>query len=302
MLALLSRLSPRVVRSSSAASQYARGCSTTPLEYASSCFIPTTWLPLPLLARKSVNHDTSVLEFGLPEGQSLDLPACACILLRAPGRGAGGEDAVRPYTPISDNATTGKFSLLIKRYADGAASQWLQGLDIGETVDFKHIKFNLKAQYPFDGTDTLTFVCAGTGITPMYQALGKLLNTPGDSRKAVLLYGNKSVDDILLKDELDAMAAAHPERLKVVHVIGTSHDSPAPPGWSDTPTYVAETGWVDEAKIRKYAFAPRADTLLFVCGLPGMYDALCGPRTEPELADGSVLQRLGYTKEMVAKM
>ena len=53
---------------------------------------------------------------------------------------------------------------------------------------------------------------------------------------------------------------------------------------------------------RGYAFPPSDDTLLFVCGLPPMYQALCGPLTEKELADGSVLQKLGYTSGMVAKM
>ena len=33
----------------------------------------------------------------------------------------------------------------------------------------------------------------------MRQALWKLLGTPGDERQVVLLYGNKSSEDILLK-------------------------------------------------------------------------------------------------------
>jgi cytochrome-b5 reductase len=33
-----------------------------------------------------------------------------------------------------------------------------------------------------------------------------------------------------------------------------------------------------------------------------MYTILCGPRTEKEVKEGSVLQKLGYTAEMVAKM
>ena len=69
-----------------------------------------------------------------------------------------------------------------------------------------------------------------------------------------------------------------------------------------TPTYTAETGWVDEAKLKKHAFPPAEDTLVFVCGLPGMYAALCGPRNEKALKDGSTLQKLGYTADMVAKM
>ena len=117
-----------------------------------------------------------------------------------------------------------------------------------------------------------------------------------------------------------AAAALHPLERLPVHVrlgrwlgpstsaicatVAASSSLPAaaPPGWSDTSTYVAETGWVDEAKIQKYAFPPSDETLLFVCGLPGMYDALCGPRTEPEVAAGTVLDGLGYTKDMVAKM
>jgi cytochrome-b5 reductase len=61
------------------------------------------------------------------------------------------------------------------------------------------------------------------------------------------------------------------QRLKVVHVVGNKPDDAAPPGWESTPTYTAETGWIDEAKIAKYAFPPAEDTLLFVCGLPPMY-------------------------------
>ena len=60
------------------------------LEYASSCYIPTTWLELPLVSRKEVSHDATIYRFGLPEGQSLNLPTCACILLKGPG------DTVRP--------------------------------------------------------------------------------------------------------------------------------------------------------------------------------------------------------------
>ena len=32
-----------------------------------------------------------------------------------------------------------------------------------------------------------------------------------------------------------------------------------------------------------------------------MYEALCGPRGEAALKDGSVLKKLGYTQEMVFK-
>ena len=114
----------------------------------------------------------------------------------------------------------------------------------------------------------------------------KLLGTPGDERPVVLLCGNKSVEDILLKEELSAWSKQAAGRLKVVHVVGNGPDDPAPAGWVDTPEYTAETGWIDKAKIEKYCFPPAEDTLLFVCGLPPMYKALCGPREEKELVEG----------------
>merc|ERR1719231_2178300 len=111
---------------------------------------------------------------------------------------------------MSDPNVTGSFDLLVKRYDGGAVSQYLFSLEIGAMVEFKHISFNIKRQYPFEGKKTISLVCAGTGITPCFQALWKLLGTPGDDRKVVMLYGNKTVEDILMKDELDAWAKAYP--------------------------------------------------------------------------------------------
>ena len=46
----------------------------------------------------------------------------------------------------------GQFELLVKRYDGGAVSQYLHSLEPGNaSVQFKHIKFNVKAPYPFEG-------------------------------------------------------------------------------------------------------------------------------------------------------
>ena len=63
----------------------------------------------------------------------------------------------------------------------------------------------------------------------------------------------------------------------------------------------AELGWVDELMIRKHAFPPAADTRVFVCGLPAVYESLCGPRNEPGLVKGTSLELLGYSSPMVVK-
>ena len=58
-----------------------------------------------------------------------------------------------------------------------------------------------------------------------------MLADPADTTEVTLLYGNKSEPDILLRSELEALAAQHPEQLRLTHVIGGAPDDPPPPGW-----------------------------------------------------------------------
>ena len=170
-----------------------------------------------------MNHDTNIYEFGLPEGaKTLGLPVCACLLLCAPGaehEAKGGGDAVRPYTPVSPSEMEGKFQLLIKVYRSwgnphfahsyrpaGAVSNYIDNLKIGDKAKFKHISFNVKVPYPFTGIKSITMLAVGAGIAPMIQALYKLLDTEGETTEVTLLYGNRSVKDILL---LDVMPPYH---------------------------------------------------------------------------------------------
>ena len=53
--------------------------------------------------------------------------------------------------------------------------------------------------------------------------------------------------------------------------------------------------------MKRHAFTPAEDTKVFVCGLPAVYEKLCGPRVETDLGDDSILKRLGYSNEMVVK-
>ena len=44
------------------------------------------------------------------------------------------------------------------------------------------------------------------------------------------------------------------------------------------------------------------ESLVFVCGIPFMYDLLCGPRDDPALKPGSVLDQLGYSSGEIIKL
>lgn len=67
-------------------------------------------------------------------------------------------------------------------------------------------------------------------------------------------------------------------------------------------TWLALQGWVNEEVVARHAFAPAQDTRVLVCGLPGVYDKLCGSRETVEVTPHSVLHKLGYTADMVIKL
>ena len=184
-------------------------------EYASSCCIPTTWSTYPLLNVQRYNHDTSIFEFGLQAGQSLNLPVCACIMM-ANEPATDEPEEIRPYTSISDNSMLGKFQILIKRYPawgspdfvynykpPGKMSNYVHNLSIGDVVRFKHMPENVKRSYPFTGVRTITMLAVGVGIAPMLRVLRAVLTTPEDTTQVVFLYGNRTVQDILMKEQLD---------------------------------------------------------------------------------------------------
>lgn len=61
-------------------------------------------------------------------------------------------------------------------------------------------------------------------------------------------------------------------------------------------------GWVNEEVVQRHGFLPSGDSRVLVCGLPGVYDKLCGGRDQAQVAPHSVLHRLGYTQEHVIKL
>jgi cytochrome-b5 reductase len=265
------------------------GAPPPPLAPPGQCAFGEGFTPAPLLARAQVNHDSQLLTFGLPAASSsLGLSTCACIL-------AQSGDVVRPYTPVSTNAQQGSFDLLVKCYADGAMSKALGEVPIGDTsIAFKHIDVNVKLQYPF-GKKRIGMIAGGSGITPMLQALQALIGIHGDSTEEIrLLFGNKLSEDILCRDLLEAWAARD-DRFTVTHVLSEEAEEEA----EEEADHLCR-GFIDREMIRQHLFAtPDDDTILFLCGPPPMYDALCGPRGEPEV--GGVLARMGFGESHVYK-
>lgn len=66
-------------------------------------------------------------------------------------------------------------------------------------------------------------VAGGTGITPCFQVLQAALNNR-DGTQLSLIFGNRTIDDILLKEELIAFQESYPENFKLYLTVDVTPD------------------------------------------------------------------------------
>lgn len=100
----------------------------------------------------------------------------------------------------------------------------------------------------------------------------------------VLLYSNKTIDDILCKDDLEKFAKMNPEHFKLYHTL-TRHDDTKHGVWTEL------KGRICEEILQKCNFPePSPETLIVYCGPAGFN------KTVEE-----TLAKMGYTKDMMHK-
>merc|ERR1712178_540769 len=75
------------------------------------------------------------------------------------------------------------------------------------------------------GVNKIGLIAGGTGITPCYQVLQSVL-VNDDYPEVSLVFGNRTVNDILLKDELEAFATNHPDKFHLHFTVDVQPDGP----------------------------------------------------------------------------
>lgn len=177
-----------------------------------------------------------------------------------------GATVSKPYTIRSGpkdalGTENTSYTLTIKRTNPSYASAhildtWKEGdrVDIsGPLGDFYYDKFQ-------DARHVIA-LAGGSGITPFFSMASAIADGIEDF-DLTILYGSRTADGILLKDELDALAARANGRVKIVHVL--SHEEKA--GY--------EHGFLTAELIKKYA--PEGDYSVFMCGPKAMYQYEAG--------------------------
>ena len=185
-----------------------------------------------------------------------------------------GSLVTRSYSLCSSpkKALEGKYAITVRSNPGGfAADKLLAGLKVGDEV-VSSCPQGFFYYEDLRDCPTVIGLAGGSGITP-FLSMAEAIADGTEDFDLVLLFGSRDVDNILFKDELDALAKKT-DKFKVVHVL------------SDSETEGYEHGFITAELIKKYA-PEGEDYSVFLCGPEGMYKFL-----KPEIAKLGLPERL----------
>ena len=178
-----------------------------------------------------------------------------------------------PKDALGDENTS--YTLTIKKNANGYASDYiLNNWQVGSQVTLSGPLGEFYYERLRDAK-TVIGLAGGSGITPFYS-LASAIADGIENLNLTILYGSRTSRDILLKEELDAVAERSNGKVKVVHVL------------SDEKLEGYENGFITAEIIKKYV--PEGDYSVFMCGPRGMY----------QFEDGE-LAKLGLKRRRIRK-
>ncbi|KAL7944146.1 nitrate reductase [Trichoderma barbatum] len=247
------------------------------------------WTGVKLIDRKEISPNTRSYTFKLPQDNKiLGLQSGQHIEV---GFHMQDKMLIRPYTPTrpvlppieshggtnpSDKELrdgTGTFDLTIKTYfpsqdqPGGAMSNILDTIPIGEEIDIRgprgEIIYHGHGKFNIEGKDRtvrrISFVMGGTGITPGFSIISRIIHTEDDDTEIRVLGANKAEEDILLREEFEALEQKSRGRMQSTNVL--SHPSEEWKGLK---------GVVTKDMMKDYLFSPSEDSIALVCGPPPM--------------------------------
>ncbi|GMH09655.1 hypothetical protein Nepgr_011496 [Nepenthes gracilis] len=234
---------------------------------------PENFKEFELVKRTQLSHNVAKFTFALPTPTSvLGLPIGQHISCR--GKDSQGEEVTKPYTPTTLDTDIGYFELVIKMYPQGRMSHHFREMRVGDYLAVKGPKGRFK--YQPGQVRVFGMLAGGSGITPMFQVTRAILENPRDKTSVHLIYGNVTSEDILVKEELDNLAAKYPDRFTVYYVLNQP-----PEVWN------GGVGFITKEMIKAHCPAPAADIQILRCGPPPMNKAMAAH-----------LDELGYSPAM----
>jgi ring-1,2-phenylacetyl-CoA epoxidase subunit PaaE len=173
--------------------------------------------PLRVSAVERLTDDAVAIEFAVPpelaeeyrftHGQHVSLRSLEA-----------GDDLRRSYS-ICSAAGSGRLRVAVKRLSGGVFSAYAHDhLKVGDIVEVVTPIGRFTTALDPAQTRSYAMVAAGSGITPILSILTTILETEPRSTVS-LIYGNRTVQDMMFLEELEDLKNLHPDRFAMFHVL-----------------------------------------------------------------------------------
>ena len=164
-----------------------------------------------------------------------------------------GYQAQRSYS-IASPPEEELLALTVERVVNGEVSPYLvDDLRLGDQFELRgpiggYFVWTVATRGP------LCLIAGGSGIVPLMAMLRHRARRKVRT-DVLLLYSSRSLEDVIYRQELDAMVRLDPD-LRVVHTLTRGQ----PNGWT------GHRGRIDKALLRESCFPPQQDPKIFICG------------------------------------
>jgi ring-1,2-phenylacetyl-CoA epoxidase subunit PaaE len=191
--------------------------TATPVAEVSAGHRRATIHPLAVKAVEAVTDDAVVIEFEIPPELESEFSFThgQHVSLRCE---AAGDDTRRSYS-ICSAAGSGRLRVAVKRLPGGVFSAFaLEQLRAGDVVEVVTPIGHFNT--PLDPGNAISYamIAAGSGIAPILSNLSTILAVEPQS-SVTLIYGNRTVKDIMFLEELEDLKNQFPERFALYHVL-----------------------------------------------------------------------------------
>ena len=248
----------------------------TPVEELSSSretfLVLDRWATAVLSNKKTLSPDARLFSFKLDyDTQAFGLPIGQHVMLKIkdPSDSTNKSSIIRAYTPLSETSLRGHVDILVKVYnpmphfpSGGKMTMALDCLSPGTTVEFKgpigKFQYLGRGNVLVNGVeryaDRFYMICGGSGVTPIFQVLRAVLHDKNDRTTCTVLDGNRSEIDIFCQAELDAFAAQHKGKCKIIHMLTQPSE-----------TWTGCRGRISENLLKQHV-ACQGKSMVLICG------------------------------------
>jgi ferredoxin-NADP reductase len=172
-----------------------------------------------------------------------------------------GYQAERSYSIASPPG--GAPAITVERLDDGEVSPYL--VDEAAPGDRFELRGPIGGYFVWDAetaNEPLLLIAGGSGIVPFRSMLRHRADA-GSTVPTQLLYSSRTYEDLIYRDELDALAAGD-DSLELVETLSRAQ----PSGWT------GRAGRIDVELLREVAFSAEREPRVYVCGPTSFAEAV----------------------------